>query len=102
MLQSAGFKDVQAHEVPTPIGTWPKNKRLKEIGAYFRCQFIEGAVESYSIALFTRLGGWTEEETQVFLAHVRNEAMSNKMHIYTHRYVAAKNPLFAFLLPYMF
>jgi hypothetical protein len=88
LLQSAGFVNVEAHEEPTPIGPWPKNKQLKEIGLYFQYQFIEAAVDGYSLALFTRLGGWTEEETQVLLVHVRKEIKSNKMHVYTHWYVS--------------
>jgi hypothetical protein len=88
VLQSAGFVNVEAHEEPTPIGPWPKNKRLKEIGIYFQYQFLEAAVDGYSLALFTRFGGWTEEETQVLLAHVRKEIKSNKMHVYTHWYVS--------------
>ena len=91
LLRSAGFETVEVHEEPTPIGTWPKDKRLKEIGAYFRHQFIAAAVEGYSLALFTRVGGWTVDETQVLLAHVRKEILSNKMHVFTHWYVSHKS-----------
>lgn len=87
LLRSAGFEAIEAYESPTPIGTWPKDKQLKEIGAYFSYQFIEFAVESYALALFTKVGHWTESETQVLLALVRNEVKSNIMHIYTHWYV---------------
>ncbi|KAK5202948.1 hypothetical protein LTS03_009624 [Exophiala xenobiotica] len=68
LLKNAGFVNVQTDEKPTPIGTWPKNKRLKQIGLFFEHQFLEGAVDGYSLALFTRLGGWSEAETQVLLA----------------------------------
>jgi hypothetical protein len=84
LLDKAGFDTVRTHEEVCPIGTWPKNPRLKEIGRYFRVQFIEGAVDSYSLALFTRFGGWSTMETEVLLAHVRAEIKSNKMHVYTH------------------
>jgi len=87
LLQSAGFVDVQAHEEPTPLGPWPKDRRLREIGIFNVHQFLEAAVDSYSLALFTRLGGWTEAETQVLLSHVREEIKSNKMHVYTTWYV---------------
>lgn len=88
LLQSAGFVNIEAHQEPTPIGTWPKDKRLKEIGLYFRTQFIEAAVDGYTLALFTRFGSWTEVEPKVLIAHVRNEITSNKMHLYTHWYVS--------------
>lgn len=84
LLDKAGFQTVRTHEEICPIGTWPKNPRLKEIGRYFRVQFLEGAMDSYSLALFTRYGGWSTVETEVLLAHVRDEIKSNKMHVYTH------------------
>ena len=88
LLRSAGFRGIEAHQEPTPIGPWPKSKRLKEIGKYFRVQFLDAAVESYSLALFTRFGDWTQEDTQALLALVRQEVKGNKMHIYTHWYVS--------------
>ncbi|KAK5269265.1 hypothetical protein LTR99_010103 [Exophiala xenobiotica] len=94
LLKNAGFVNVQTDEKPTPIGTWPKNKRLKQIGLFFEHQFLEGAVDGYSLALFTRLGGWSEAETQVLLAQVRQETKSKKMHLYTHcSYATAQRPL---------
>lgn len=84
MLDDANFQKIQTYEEVCPIGTWPKDRRLKEIGRYFRVQFLEGAVDSYSMALFTRFGGWSAEEVQVLLAHVRDEIKKNKMHVYTH------------------
>jgi len=94
LLQSADFINIESHEEPTPIGTWPKDRRLKEIGVYFRTQFIEAAVDGYTLALFTRFGGWTEQEAQVIIAHVRKEITSNKMHVYTHCfYATAQKPL---------
>lgn len=84
LLEQAGFVNIKTHEEPTPIGTWPKDRRLKQIGLFFELQFLEGAVDGYSLALFTRLGGWSEAETQVLLAQVRQETKSKKMHLYTH------------------
>lgn len=92
-LEHGGFTNVTAMQFPCPIGTWPKDKKLKEIGRYFKHQFINGAVDSYSLALFTRLGGWTEAETQVLLAEVRNEFKTNRMHVYTHcSYAVGEKP----------
>lgn len=84
LLRDAAFSDVDLHQEICPIGTWPKDKRLKEIGRYFRVQFLGSAVDSYSLALFTRFGGWSPAEVEVLLACVRNEIKTNKMHVYTH------------------
>jgi hypothetical protein len=83
-LEEGGFVNVHCEERPCPIGPWPKDKKLKQIGIFFLHQFLEGAIDGYSLALFTRMGGWSEAETQILLAHVRKEFKSNKMHVYTH------------------
>lgn len=83
MLDDAGFEDSSLIDKVVPVGTWPKDKALKRIGAVFRLQFLESGLEAYSTALFTR-NGYSEIETQVLLAHVRRELLSNKMHLYTY------------------
>lgn len=83
LLQEASFENVDMVEHVCPFGTWPKDPKLKEIGRYFRAQMVEGAMESYSLALFTRFGGWKPVEVQVLLAHLRTEIQSNKIHAYT-------------------
>lgn len=83
MLEGAAFDKIKIAELVCPIGTWPKDPKLKEVGRYFRAQMADTAVESYSLAMFTRFGGWAPEEVQVLLAHLRSELKSNKMHIYT-------------------
>ena len=92
-LNGAGFANVTATQYPCPIGSWPKDKKLKEIGKIFKYQFLTGAVDSYSLAMFTRAGGWSIEETQVLLAEVRNEFTKSKMHVYTHcSYAVGEKP----------
>ncbi|KAJ6121271.1 hypothetical protein N7512_003736 [Penicillium capsulatum] len=83
MVKDAMFENVDYSERFVPIGTWPKDPKLKEIGRFFRAEMADGAVESYSLAVFTRFGGWTTLEVQVLLAHLRAELRSNKMHVYT-------------------
>lgn len=83
-LKQAGFENVVEDEHPCPVGSWPKNKKLKEIGKYFKHQFLTGAVDSYTLALFTRAGGWSEQETQALIAEVRNNFRTNRLHAYTH------------------
>lgn len=41
-VQNAGFRDVMITEKLIPIGRWPKNKRLKEIGQYYQVHMLEG------------------------------------------------------------
>lgn len=84
MLESVGFENTHLEQKIVPVGTWPKDKHLKEVGRWFRVQFLEMAIEAYTLALFTRVGGWENAEVQVLLARVREELKSNKMHVYTY------------------
>ncbi|KAM7200679.1 S-adenosyl-L-methionine-dependent methyltransferase [Naviculisporaceae sp. PSN 640] len=94
LLEAGGFEDVSFVQRVIPLGTWPKDKSLKEIGRWFRVQFIEMALEAYSIALFTRLGGWSNEEFQVLMAQVKAELKTNKIHLYTYAsYTTGRKPL---------
>lgn len=42
--------------------------------------------ESYSLALFTRVLGWSSDETRVFLAKVRHGIMDRSVHMYAKFY----------------
>ncbi|MCJ1362716.1 hypothetical protein MMC16_001822 [Acarospora aff. strigata] len=81
-LSTAGFIDYAERSETLPVGPWPADKRLKEIGNYFKVQFLEGGLENYVLAMFTH-SGWEYTEVQALLAHVRKEVRTNKMHIYT-------------------
>ena len=40
-LQEAGFVDVEQVDRLIPVGTWPKNRQLKEIGKYYQVHLLE-------------------------------------------------------------
>jgi hypothetical protein len=82
-LKSGGFEDIDHAVRVVPVGTWPKDRKLKQIGYYMMAQIIETALDSFTIALFTRHGGWNEEQTRLLLNRVIEETKSNKQHIYT-------------------
>jgi hypothetical protein len=44
-VKEAGFDDIQETEKIIPIGTWPKDKRLKEIGMYYLVHLLIGELE---------------------------------------------------------
>ncbi|KAK0620136.1 S-adenosyl-L-methionine-dependent methyltransferase [Immersiella caudata] len=70
-MEEAGFVDVQVKEVKTPMGTWPRDKRQKEIGAYMQLAFEQDA-EGTVLFMATTLG-WSREEVGVFLECFRRE-----------------------------
>jgi len=98
LFENAGFVDVQVKELKRPCNDWPKDKRMKEIGrvsplsaeatgklnrisqfTYFN--FMKG-LEGFTMAPFTRILGWTQEEVQVLIADVRKEFGKRSYHGY--------------------
>lgn len=83
MDPSKRFENVRTVEKLVPMGGWPKDKRLKEVGKFFKLQFLESGLDAYTLALFTRVGQWQELEIKALLAKVRKEMKEGKMHLYT-------------------
>ena len=78
----AGFKNVKEEVYKIPYNPWPKDPRMKEIGRYQQPNMVE-SLESYTMALFTRVLGWTPEEIYAFLPKVRKELEDRSIHLYT-------------------
>ncbi|KIW85640.1 hypothetical protein Z517_01032 [Fonsecaea pedrosoi CBS 271.37] len=86
-MRNAGFVDVVVRPFKLPLGTWPKDKRLKQGGSAQLVALYQG-LQSISLALFTRCLGWSPEEVEVFLAQVRNDMIAkSRQGFYFYRYV---------------
>ncbi|KAI4289606.1 MAG: hypothetical protein L6R35_001117 [Caloplaca aegaea] len=86
-MKDAGFQGVQAEKFVWPVGTWPKDKHLKEIGAWNYLQIMQG-LEGFTYALFTRRLGYSKAEVEVICANVRKEMKDPKLHAMYHLHVA--------------
>lgn len=64
-----------------PVGGWAKNRRLKEIGRVGKLTVLE-VVEPYTLALFTRVLGYSYQDAQEYMDKVRAELVSNNFHLY--------------------
>ena len=80
-MEEAGFVNVVVREFKLPIGQWPKDEKLRECGAFQLVAMLEG-IQGLTIAAWTRFLGWREEEVEVFIAKVRAEWRSRKVHSY--------------------
>lgn len=78
-VREAGFEDVYHEKVPLPLGIWPKNKKLKDIGAFNLVQLKDG-LEGFSLRLFTHALGWAPEELQDLLGKVRKDLGDKTIH----------------------
>jgi len=108
-MEAAGFVDIQQFEykvnklylqrwtmtdnirLQTPIGGWPKDPELKELGQFGKLAFLADP-EGFVLFVANTIG-WTESEIHVFLAHARREIHSGKHHpYYKQRVVWGRKP----------
>ncbi|KAK3314452.1 S-adenosyl-L-methionine-dependent methyltransferase [Apodospora peruviana] len=80
-MKEAGFKDVQSRTFKTPVGSWPADKTMKEIGQFNRLG-LEMGIEGFGLYVLTHIMGWSYEEVQVFMAKVRAGLRNKKWHAY--------------------
>ncbi|KAK0702283.1 hypothetical protein B0H67DRAFT_604588 [Lasiosphaeris hirsuta] len=67
-------------KIKMPIGTWPKDKDIKEQGLYSRA-VLEQDPKGY-ILFITNTLGWTREQILVYVAQIRKEIRSGQHHSY--------------------
>lgn len=81
-VRKAGFVNVTRTQLKWPLNSWPADKHYKEIGAW--CHYnVDQGLEGLSLALFTRILGWSKEETLVFCGKVRNQFKDRSIHAYS-------------------
>jgi Methyltransferase domain len=81
LFRQAGFENVVYRTFKWPIGPWPRDRRMKEIGAYNRIGWEEG-LEGWAMFLFTNYLRWTAEETRALIDQIRLEMRDKSIHAY--------------------
>lgn len=64
--------------VQSPIGNWPKDPEMKEMGEVQQMAFLAD-IEGY-VMLMSATVGWSREQTIVFVAQMRREMRSGEYH----------------------
>ncbi|KAK3347047.1 S-adenosyl-L-methionine-dependent methyltransferase [Lasiosphaeria hispida] len=91
--EDAGFTNVQEQRFRIPVGAWPRDPRLKEIGTLMSVNMAEG-VEAFTAALFCDVLGWSHDEVSVLNADVRSSAKKGDAHaIFDFLIVTGQKPL---------
>ncbi|KAK6539155.1 hypothetical protein TWF694_009399 [Orbilia ellipsospora] len=90
-MLEAGFTDIQEDIFKLPNSPWPKDKYLKEVGAFHMASFLE-ALEGLSLRFFSVFHGMKAEEIQLMLIDVRKDLKNKKYRSYynLHRIYARK------------
>ncbi|KAJ0340673.1 hypothetical protein KNSL1_011471 [Colletotrichum chrysophilum] len=80
-IRTAGFVDVTVKRFAWPLNSWPKEKKLKEIGMLHYVN-LDLALEGLSLGLFTRALRWTRQEVLDLCAEARMDLKNRKIHAY--------------------
>ncbi|KAH6986600.1 S-adenosyl-L-methionine-dependent methyltransferase [Ilyonectria destructans] len=88
IMAEVGFTDIVETRFKWPTNSWAKDKKYKELGVWSN-ENMNLALESLTMAPFTRGHGWSREEVNVFLADVRRELNDPKIHAYSPMYTSS-------------
>ena len=86
-MRNAGFQDVVERRYQWPLGPWPKDKKLKELGIWARAH-ADAGLEDWCLALLTRVFGWSYEQVQAHIAKARARLWNRKRHAWHEMRVA--------------
>jgi len=91
-LIDAGFGEVQEDVYNIPVGTWARERKLKEIGSFQR-EHVKLCFDSFTPGLLGRVLGWSQEEYQILIAEANRELRDPRNHLYTiFRFVYGRKP----------
>jgi hypothetical protein len=94
-FEAAGFQGVTEKIFKMPTNPWPKDPRLRLVGA-FEQENLTRNLEGISMRVFQKGLGWGAEESAVFFAGVRRDIKNRRHHSYYPFYVVyAQKPLSA-------
>jgi hypothetical protein len=80
-MEDAGFVNVQTVDLKWPMSPWSSDRKLKEAGAFAKMS-ITHDLSGVSLAVFTRLLGWSVAELEDFLEKVEEEWEREDIHGY--------------------
>ncbi|KAK4463079.1 S-adenosyl-L-methionine-dependent methyltransferase [Cladorrhinum samala] len=90
-IEAAGFENIHEENFKSPLGSWPADPKMKEMGKY---QHLATANDLTGTLLYMgNLMGWQPEEIQIYAAKLRNEFKNPKIHgYYMQKIVWAQKP----------
>jgi len=80
-MEEAGFANIHVRHVKLPIGAWPADRRLKEIGIFSKISNEQG-LEGFALYVCTTVLGWDYNEVQMLLVKMRQAFNNKSYHAY--------------------
>jgi hypothetical protein len=81
LFEDRGFEEVTQTIVKLPCNMWPKEKRMKLLGAW-EMENLLSSLEGLVMRLFQKALGWSAEEVSIFLIDVRKDIKDRNLHAY--------------------
>ncbi|KAF2800784.1 S-adenosyl-L-methionine-dependent methyltransferase [Melanomma pulvis-pyrius CBS 109.77] len=79
--EQAGFVDVHEEVYKLPINSWPRDPQWKMLGRFNETNLLDG-LQAFSLQPFQKGLGWTKDEIEVYLVHVRKALSDRNVHAY--------------------
>lgn len=83
LRDNTGLVNIHHQPFRIPVGPWPKDPHMKDIGMWELVQLLDG-LEAFSLRLLTAALGWTKEEVLGLLDGVRKDLKNPKIHAWLH------------------
>ncbi|KAI1764706.1 S-adenosyl-L-methionine-dependent methyltransferase [Hypoxylon sp. FL1150] len=80
-MEAAGFVDIQEYTFKAPLGSWPADEKMKELGQYLKLALYQD-IEGFIVMMWSKTMNWSIDEIHVYAAHLRHELNSKKIHPY--------------------
>lgn len=82
-LEAVGYVDIVEKRYSIPIGAWPKDPKMKEVG---ECNLLynDQSLEGFALFLLKEIMGWEYAEIIVFVAEMRKALRDPKLQAYFH------------------
>ncbi|KAF5004744.1 hypothetical protein FDECE_8770 [Fusarium decemcellulare] len=91
-FNEAGFTDIKVVDYKLPVGGWPRNPELAQVGQFVKLT-LENDLEGYTLLLWHNVLNWPKDNYQLFLMGMRRALRNRKIHSYmVVRYVYARKP----------
>lgn len=81
-LEELGFEDVVERKDFVTLSPWAKGKRSKYLSIWMRHDMEQG-LEAWSMALFTRVLGWSPERLKTLLQGVKKDLYDTRIHAFS-------------------
>lgn len=90
-MRDAGFVDVEDIAYHVPIGLWPRDRGMKDIGRAHMVAAME-SVDSYSMSIMTEHMRQTPEQTEVQITLIRQEFRQKHQLYGTYHFITGRKP----------